>query len=110
MVRPVRMGLSLVLGMVAMAWSAPIFAAADGAALFKTKCAPCHGVDGSGSTPMGKTLHVKALGSDEVQKLSDADLEKIIHDGKNKMPAFGSKLSDEELRAVVHFIRGFAQK
>jgi cytochrome c6 len=106
MIRPVRAGLSPALVILALLWSAPMFA--DGAALYKTKCQPCHGADGSGNTPVGKSLHVKALGSDEVQKLSDADLTKIIHDGKNKMPAFAGKLSDDELRQVVAFIRSFA--
>ena len=75
--------------------------AADGGALYKTKCAPCHGADGSGNTPVGKSLKVKALASDEVQKLSDADLTKAIQKGKGKMPAFEGKLSDDELQSVV---------
>jgi cytochrome c6 len=99
-----RICLSLVLILVAV----PLFA--DSAALYKTKCAPCHGADGSGNTPVGKSLHVKSLASEDVQKMKDADLTKVIHDGKGKMPAFAGKLSDDELRDVVQFIRGFAQK
>src|SRR5690242_5293586 len=98
----------LVLVALALTWSASAFAA-DGAALYKTKCAPCHGADGSGNTPVGKSLKVKALASDEVQKLSDADLTKAIQKGKGKMPAFEGKLSDDELQAVVKFIRTFAK-
>jgi cytochrome c6 len=99
-----RICLSLVLLLVTV----PLFA--DGAALYKTKCAPCHGADGSGNTPVGKSLHVKSLASAEVQKMTDADLTKVIHDGRGKMPAFAGKLSDAELTDVVHFIRSFAQK
>lgn len=99
-----RICLSLVLLLVGI----PLFA--DGAALYKTKCAPCHGADGSGNTPVGKSLHVKSLADADVQKMSDADLTKVIHDGKGKMPAFAGKLSDGELKEVVQFIRGFAQK
>jgi len=101
-----RIGLSLVLIVVALTGSVPMFAA-DGAALYKSKCAMCHGPDGTGNTPMGKTLKVKSLASPEVQKQTDAELEKIISGGKGKMPAFAGKLSADELKAVVQFIRGF---
>lgn len=96
----------LCLSLVVMFVSVPLFA--DAAANYKAKCAPCHGADGTGNTPVGKSLHVKSLASDEVQKLSDADLTKVLHDGKNKMPAFAGKLTDEEIRDMVHFIRSFA--
>ena len=98
---------SLVLLVVVSFAAIPLFA--DGAALYKTKCLPCHGADGSGNTPVGKSLHVKSLASDDVQKLTDAELTKVIREGKGKMPAFpAAKLTDAELAEVVHFIRGFA--
>ena len=84
--------------------ASPIFAA-DGAALFKAKCAACHGADGKGETPVGKNLKVASLGSADVQKLSDAELEKVISDGKGKMPPFKTKLTADELKAVVAFVR-----
>jgi mono/diheme cytochrome c family protein len=80
---------------------------ADGAALYKAKCAACHSPDGSGTSPMGKKLGVRDLGSADVQKQSDAELAKITSDGKNKMPAFKGKLSDEEIAALVKHIRTF---
>ena|SRR5579884_850916 len=94
---------------LALLWSASVFAA-DGAALYKTKCVPCHASDGTGNTPVGKSLKVKSLASDEVQKLSDADLLKVIQKGQGKMPAFAGKLSDDEIKDVVKFIRTFASK
>ena len=54
---------------------------------------------------MGKALHVKDLASDDVQSQSDQDLKKIITDGKGKMPAYKSKLSDDDIAALVTFIR-----
>jgi mono/diheme cytochrome c family protein len=78
--------------------------AADGAALFKTKCAPCHGPDGKGQTPVGKNLKVRDLTSAEVQKESDADLIKVIMDGKGKMPS--SKLNAGDAKTVLTYIRG----
>src|SRR5438067_11387326 len=81
----------------------PIGALADGATTYKTKCAPCHGADGSGQTPVGKNLKVRDLRSPEVQKLSDAEITKVLSAGKGKMPA--SKLSAPDVKAVIGFIR-----
>jgi len=78
--------------------------AADGAAIFKAKCAMCHGADGSASTGMGKSMGLKPLGSPEVQKMSDADLTALVTNGKGKMPASKGKLSDDEISAVVKYV------
>lgn len=77
----------------------------DGAALFKTKCAMCHGPDGAGQTAMGKSLKLRDLRSADVQKQTDAELAKWIADGKGKMPAYKTKLSAEEITALVGYIR-----
>jgi cytochrome c551 len=77
----------------------------DGAAIYKTKCAMCHGPDGAGQTTMGKNLKVRALGSADVQKQTDAALTKWIADGKGKMPAYKGKLTPLDIDAVVAFIR-----
>ena len=83
-------------------------AAADGPALFKAKCAMCHGPDGKGATAMGRKLGVRALGSADVQKQSDGDLMTIIRKGKGKMPPYAGKLSDDEVKALVTHIRSLA--
>lgn len=56
----------------------------DGAALFKAKCAMCHGPDGAGKTPMGQKLNIRVLRSAEVQKQSDTERVKFIGQGKGK--------------------------
>ena len=94
----------LVLAVLMMIAPMAIYAA-DGAAVYKAKCATCHGPDGKGETGMGKTLKLRSLGSADVQKITDADLTKVIADGKGKMPAYKGKLSDDEIKAVVAFIR-----
>lgn len=81
--------------------------AADGAALYKSKCAMCHGADGK---KINKATGVRDLTSAEVQKQSDGELIKITADGKGKMPAYKSKLSAEEITAVVAHIRALARK
>jgi mono/diheme cytochrome c family protein len=80
------------------------------AAVYKAKCASCHGADGSGKTSAGKTLKVRDLCSTDVQKLSDAELTKMISDGKGKMPAYAKKLSAEQIKSLVAMIRSLAVK
>lgn len=81
--------------------------AADGAAVYKAKCASCHGADGAGTTPMGKKMNLRDLGSAEVQKQTDAQLTEITAKGKGKMPGYESKISADELKAVVAHMRTF---
>ena len=79
--------------------------AADGAAVYKAKCASCHGADGAGQTAMGKKMNLRDLGSAEVQKQTDAELYAWTADGKGKMPAYKGKLSEGEIKALLAFIR-----
>lgn len=76
-----------------------------GAALFKAKCAMCHGPDGEGKTVMGAKFNIPSLSSPEIQKNSDAVLIEAITKGKNKMPEFGSKLSTSEITEAKNFVR-----
>lgn len=72
--------------------------AQDGAALYKAKCAMCHGADGS--KPATHNLQ-----GDEAQKMSDADIAGVITNGKPpKMPAIKG-LKPEEVSAVVTYVR-----
>jgi cytochrome c6 len=83
---------------------------ADGAGDFKAKCAMCHGADGSGSTATGKALKVRDLGSTGVQGQTDAQLTEIITSGKDKMPAYKGKLTDDQIKGLVAYIRSLAKK
>jgi mono/diheme cytochrome c family protein len=85
-------------------------AAVDGKAIFKAKCAMCHGADGKGQTSMGKSMKIRDLASPEVQKLTDAELTAITTNGKGKMPAYKGKLTDAEIKAVIVAIRDLAKK
>lgn len=89
---------------------APLAFAADGAAVYKAKCASCHGVDGKGQTPMGKKMNLRDLGSPEVQKQTDKELYDWTAVGKGKMPGYKDKLTDEEIKALVTHMRAFAKK
>lgn len=76
-----------------------------GADTFKAKCAPCHGATGAGDTTMGKNLKLRDLGSADVQKETDDAITSIITAGKGKMPAYGTKLSKDQVGELVKFIR-----
>jgi mono/diheme cytochrome c family protein len=82
----------------------------DAASLFKAKCVACHGSDASGNTPMGKNLKIRDLRSAEVQGQSDAQLFNTISNGKDKMPAYGKSLNQEQIHQLVAFIREQAKK
>jgi cytochrome c6 len=84
----------------------------DSATLFKGKCAACHGDDGSGSSTMGKALGAKDLRSAEVQKQTDAQLTDIVTNGTDggKMPAYKGKLTDDQIKGLIGYIRSLAAK
>jgi mono/diheme cytochrome c family protein len=81
-----------------------------GADVYKAKCATCHGQDGSGNTPVGKSLQVADLRSAAVQSKSDAELTQSVTEGKGNMPGFKGNITDDEIHAVVTFVRTFAAK
>ena len=82
----------------------------DGADLFKSKCAACHGANGDGNTAIGKNMKLRDLRSDDVQKQSDAELKMITSDGKGKMPAYKGKVTDDQINQLVLFMRSLAAK
>jgi cytochrome c551 len=71
---------------------------AAGAVLYVEHCASCHGEDLTGGDD-GPNLVTSELGH------PDADFVEAITDGKDDMPGFGSKLSAEEINALVDFVR-----
>ncbi len=83
----------------------PARAQETGESLYKSKCAVCHGPTGTGKTPMGEKLKIPDMHSADVQKMSDAELKAIIVKGKNKMPAYETKLSKEQIDKLTAYIR-----
>ena len=81
-----------------------------GAAIFQELCIVCHGPDGRAQTETGTKVGAADLTADAVQQQGDSQLSKIIQDGKGKMPAFEGKLTDDEIRAVIAYIRQLAKK
>jgi cytochrome c6 len=81
--------------------------------IWDTNCAACHGKDGKGSTMMGRKLDIKDLTDAKIQaSFTDADATKAIKEGvtdkgTEKMKAFGDKLSDDDIKALVAQARSF---
>jgi cytochrome c6 len=82
---------------------------ANGAAIFKTKCASCHGADAGGDTAMGKKHNIPDLRSPAVQNLTDAELATVIANGKPNGPsasAHKSKaLAADQMKDVIAYLR-----
>ena len=85
------------------AWAAD---AAAGKAVFDMKCKTCHLADGAGNPGIAKAMGVtlKPLGGEEVQKMSDADLKKVVMMGSGKMKPVSSA-TPAQTDDVVAYVR-----
>jgi mono/diheme cytochrome c family protein len=85
--------------------------AADAKANWDANCAQCHGKSGNADTKMGKTLNAKDLTDAKVQaaftdaKATESIKNGVKENGKTTMKAFGGKLTDEEVKALVAYVR-----
>ena len=84
--------------------------AADVKENWDKSCKKCHGADGKGDTTIGKKLEIKDLTDAKVQaSLKDDAMFKAIKEGvkdgdKVRMKA-AEGLSDEEIKAMVAYVR-----
>jgi cytochrome c6 len=88
---------------------APANADDNSPALYKQKCATCHGADGKGDTPAGKSMKVRSFADPEVTKMSDDELAAAIEKGKGKMPAYGKSMKPDEIKAMVAHVRSLGK-
>ena len=79
-----------------------------GQATYDKACKSCHGADGAPNAAIAKMMKVdiKDLKSPEVQALSDADMKKIISEGKGKMKPVKT-VTGADADNVVAYIRTF---
>lgn len=76
------------------------------ASIFKTNCAICHAEDGAG-TALGNRLKTPDLRTKEIHEKTSAELAHTIREGKNHMPAFGSKLDEAQIEKLIDYVRQF---
>lgn len=74
------------------------------AGLYETNCVACHAQDGRGSA-VGKSLHAADFHSAQIQQQSDSQLAGVISAGRGNMPAFGTRLTNDQIDALVAYIR-----
>ena len=83
----------------------PAFAEDSGADIYKARCLMCHGEDGKANTPVAKMFKAASFSDPAIVKIPDADRLPIVKKGKDKMPPFADKLSDDQIKAVLAYIR-----
>jgi cytochrome c6 len=80
----------------------------DAKATFDSKCASCHGKDGRAKSLHAKHVHARDLTDAAWQgNVSDERLFNSISNGKGKMPEFKKKLSEDQIDALVRYVRQF---
>ncbi|MBI5874340.1 MAG: cytochrome c [Deltaproteobacteria bacterium] len=103
----------LVALVVSFAFAGTVFA--DGAAIYKAKCAACHGQKGEGMKGMAPAQK----GNEFITKGKADDIKKVIVDGRagaaKKFKEFAidmpkSGLSDADATELVKFLQGDLQK
>jgi mono/diheme cytochrome c family protein len=77
---------------------------AGGGQLYTIVCSTCHGSEGQGSR-MAPALNTQNF----LAETNDQAIKAIISQGvpNTRMPAWGGRLTDEELKALVSFIRAW---
>ncbi len=83
----------------------------------KAKCVFCHGEDGRGDTEKGHKLEVPDFTSKKwSEETSDKEILETIRNGtkdkkgKVRMPAFRTKLTPGQIKALATYLRTFAKK
>jgi mono/diheme cytochrome c family protein len=95
---------SAILALVMSLAGAMSFAQSSGEATYKAKCQMCHGATGTPSPAMASAMGIKPASDPEVKKLTVADIEGIVKNGKGKMkPTAG--LDDAQTKAVAEYFK-----
>ncbi|TKB91220.1 MAG: cytochrome c [Nitrospira sp.] len=78
---------------------------AKGEKVFLRHCAGCHGSEGKGDGYLLLGPEPANLTRPTTKKKSDVMLLQTIHEGKPNMPSWNTRLSEEDSRAVLAYIR-----
>jgi mono/diheme cytochrome c family protein len=65
----------------------------------------CHGADGLAATPMGKNMKILSFKDPKMISASNAQFFASTKEGKGKMPAYKGKLTDQQIKDVIAYIR-----
>jgi mono/diheme cytochrome c family protein len=81
----------------------------NGKNLYLRHCAGCHGAEGRGDGYRLLGPDPANLASQSTTQKSDAVLLKAIHEGKPNMPSWKLRLSEQDSRDVLAYIRTLAR-
>lgn len=103
--------ITVLMAMTISTWHAPMASTLvnDAAKLYETKCARCHGADGT-PTQAGQKMKTPDLRSSEVQKKTDDQLFKAIAKSEKSFHQFEKSMSEKEIRQLVGYIRTLGKK
>jgi cytochrome c6 len=80
----------------------------DAKTTFDAQCAKCHGKDGRAKSLHAKHVHARDMTDAAWQdSVTDERLFNSISNGKGKMPDFKKKLSEDQIDALVRYVRQF---
>merc|ERR1711862_192746 len=94
-----------VAAVIAVSAASPAFAAdaAAGEQIFNANCAACH-AGGQNVIMPEKTLEKEALDKYLAGGRTEGSVVTQVTNGKNAMPAFGGRLSDEDIANVATYV------
>ncbi len=109
------MKLLQVFGVVVVLVTTAAFGSEEGKELYEAACASCHGLDGKGA-PAGTALAVPLPDFTDcsfvTREATGNWVALAAHGGRElnlspQMPGFGDALSEEQIRAIIAYVRGF---
>lgn len=117
MSRAVRGAAIVAAGMWLVGTAARAAQAQEGKELYEKSCSNCHGPGGKGDGPASKMLKPPAADfATALKGKADADIAKTIKEGGKAvgksplMPAFGGKLTDDQIKSLVGYVKGLSSK
>jgi cytochrome c6 len=78
--------------------------AEDGAAIYKSKCAMCHGATGTPSAGMAKMMGIKPVSDPSMKTLTVDQIISTVKNGKGKMHPIAG-LTDPQVHAVAAYFK-----
>ena len=119
MIFPIRISTVIAACLLALTSWLPVAGAAERAEdVYKTYCWQCHGMKGDGMGVNVRDMSVQPRNHTDAKEMasrSDADLFKAIKEGGQAisksvlMPPWGGNLNDEEIHALVGYLRKLCQ-
>jgi mono/diheme cytochrome c family protein len=98
-------------GLEAQPTSAASGDSSKGKIIYEANCLVCHGARGKGDGLIGATLRPPPadLTGSKARAKSDKDMLTVIQDGRAAMPAWKTRLNEQDLQNVLAYIRSLSE-